>query len=88
MSKCLHPESKVKNSRPVGFKYSNGFTGYDDLPYPCLIVRRRECPGCKERFTTVEVPKDFMDSTNPRQIRKQLVDSMLEFVREKAFKDE
>ena len=70
---CDHKRTEVKSSRAPDFIRQDGKPAYGPILYPCMVVRRRYCLECGERITTVEVPKDFMDSIDPEKVRNEIL---------------
>lgn len=80
MEMCNHVNTKVLNSRPNGALNSNGLPWFKVPDYPCLVIRRRKCLSCGERFTTAEVDKDYIDalagSVNVNKLRDAVIKEM------------
>ena len=82
---CRHSHTSVQNSRGANELDVNGnYKLGGKIDYPCYVVRRRKCLGCGHRFTTVELPKEFVDKRlNAGSIREEIVEELVEFIRRK-----
>jgi hypothetical protein len=77
---CEHKNTGVRSSRTPDSVTVYGKPWYAAVDYPCLMFRRRKCLDCGESFTTVEVPKEYMDASTPKAIRLALAREVATFL--------
>lgn len=78
---CEHKNTAVQESRPPDYIRPDGNPAYAKMEYPCIVVRRRYCSECGERFNTVEIPKDYMDAaSDPGAIRREVLGQIQDYL--------
>jgi transcriptional regulator NrdR family protein len=81
---CQHHDTTVYSSRPDGALRADGYRHHAQRSYPCLVFRNRKCLDCGHKFSTVEVPRGYMDdlveANDPAAMRKQLAKEVFAYL--------
>lgn len=63
---CDHKNTIVTDSREPGYAIA-GRLVYKQPTYPAIVRRRRKCLDCNTRFSTVELPIEYVEHVIEKQ---------------------